>query len=536
MDRRLGRLQVLAAVLAAIVVAGVLASFYTDWLWFRSLEFPGVFWRVIQARLTTGILFGVQAGLLVGINLWVVRHFTRHVLREVGSPWEEGGEPIEVLLRSRIGYLVVGGALVFFLASIGAGQWPLWLRYSHSQPFEVADPIFGRDVGFYVFILPFYQFVASFLLGGLILSVAVVGLIYMAGGGIRFQERLVVLPRPRAHLSALGGLFLLLMAWIYRLKIYGLLYSERWVAFGAGYVDVHVQVWTYWLLVVLFLGAAVLLFVNIRTGGSRLPLIGGFLLVGGAIVVGLIPSALVQKLVVEPSELAREAPYIEHNIRATRRAYGLDRIEEQRFAAAEDLTRADIEANPLTIRNVRIWDERPLAQTYQQVQEIRPYYVFPDVDVDRYTVNGVYRQVMLSAREMATDRLPSQARNWVNERLQYTHGYGVALSPVNQVTAEGLPALMVRDLPPVAEPGLEIQRPEIYYGEQTYSYVVVKTSMEEFDYPRGDENEFATYQGTGGVPLGGFLGRLAFAYRFTDLNLILSNYITAEKGTVHIRA
>ena len=527
MGRQLRLLLVLTAVFVGVVGAGILASYYTDWLWFRSLDFQSVFWRMIRARFTTGVLFGIQAALLVGINLWVAGRFTQRALRVAGSLWE-GGEVPEALLRSRGGYLVIGGLLVFIMANIGSGQWPLWLRYIHSQPFGVADPIFGRDVGFYVFSLPFYRFVANFLLGGLIVSGLVVGMIYVFGGGIRFQQRIEVLPWSRAHLSALGGLLLLVIAWIYRLKIYALLYSEEWVAFGAGYVDVNVQVWTYWLLVLLFLGAAVLLFVNIRSRGTRLPLIGGGLLVGGAVIVGSVPSVLVQKLVVEPSELAREAPYIQHNIQATRRAYGLDRIEEQPFEAAENLTRADIEANPLTIRNVRIWDERPLLQTYQQVQEIRPYYVFPDVDVDRYTVNGVYRQVMLSAREMVTDRLPAQARNWVNERLQYTHGYGVAMSPVNQVTPEGLPSLMVKDLPPVSAPGLEIDRPEIYYGERAYAYVVVKTSMQEFDYPMGDENKFSTYQGVGGVPMGGFFDRLAFAIRFTDLNLILSNYITAE--------
>ena len=527
MGRQLKSLLILSLVFVAVVGTGTLVSFYTDWLWFRSLEFQSVFWRVIRARFTAGILFGVLAALLVGINLWVAGRFTRHALRGVGLRWE-GGEVPEALLRSRGGYLVAGGLLVLILANIGSGQWSLWLRYMHSQPFGVADPIFGQDVGFYVFLLPFYRFVANYLLGGLIVSGLAVGLIYGVGGGIRFQPQIQVLPWPRAHLSALGGLLMLVIAWIYRLKIYALLYSEEWVAFGAGYVDVNVQRWTYWLLVFLFLGAAVLLFVNIRSRGTRLPLIGGGLLVGGAIIVGSVPSALVQKLVVEPSELAREAPYIQYNIQATRRAYGLDRIEEQPFEAAEDLTQADIEANPLTIRNVRIWDERPLIQTYQQVQEIRPYYVFPDVDVDRYTVDGVYRQVMLSPREMAADRLPPQARNWVNERLQYTHGYGVALSPVNQVTPDGLPNLMVKDLPPVSVPGLEIDRPEIYYGERAYGYVVVKTSTQEFDYPRGDENKFTTYQGEGGVPMGGFFDRLAFAIRFTDLNLVLSNYITDE--------
>lgn len=518
----------LAAILLAVVAGSmILASIYTNWLWFSGLEYQSVFWRVIRARVVSGVLFGALAALVLGVNLVVARRFTSQALRVHGSPWGADGAPSDAILRSRALYWVVGGVLVLVLARIGSGQWLLWLRYTHSQAFGVADPIFGRDIGFYIFVLPFLRFAASFLLGGVILSAVAVGAAYMVGGGIRLQERIDVLPQPRAHLLALGGVFLLVMSWVYRLKIYGLLYSEDWVAFGAGYVDVHVQVWTYWLLVGLYLVAAGLLFAGIRFRDSRAPL-GGGTLVGVAVLMGFVPSAITQTLVVEPSELAREAPYIQHNIDATRRAYGLDRIEEQAFAAAQDLTRADIEANPLTIRNVRVWDERPLVQTYQQVQEIRPYYIFPGVDVDRYTIDGVYRQVMLSAREMATDRLPAQARSWVNERLQYTHGYGIAMSPVNHVTPDGLPDLMVRDIPPVAAPGLEISRPEIYYGERTYPYVVVNTSTQEFDYPRGDENAFCTYEGTGGVPVGGFLGRLAFALRFTDLNLILSNYITAD--------
>ena len=525
MKRRSKNLLILALIIGAVWGASNLSSLYTSWLWFHNLAFQAVFWRMIRAELTAGILFGLIAALLVGVNLWVARRFTRQTLRLRLPPQEDEGPPSEILLRSSPVYLVAGIVLILLMANIGSNQWALWLRYIHSQSFGVADPIFARDVGFYVFQLPFYRFVANFLLGGLIATGLAVVLIYLAGGGIRLQKRIEVLPRPLAHLSALGGLLLLLIAWMYRLKIYGLLYSQGNVAFGASYVDVNVEIWAYWLLVVVFLGAAVLFFINIRSRGARLPLIGGGMLVGGAIIIGAVPAALVQKLVVEPSELAREAPYIQYNIQATRQAYGLDRIEEQPFEAAEDLTRADIEANPLTIRNVRIWDERPMVQTYQQIQEIRPYYVFPDVDVDRYTIDGIYRQVMLSAREMDTNRLPPQARNWVNERLQYTHGYGVALSPVNQVSPEGLPTFMVKDIPPVSVPGLEIDRPEIYYGERTFAYAVVNTSTREFDYPKGGENKFSTYQGTGGVPMEGVFDRLAFAIRFSDLNIILSDYL-----------
>ena len=354
------------------------------------------------------------------------------------------------MLQSRKTFLFIAAALVFILGNIGASQWPVLLRYLYEQPFGAVDPIFNREVGFYVFQLPFYDFVSGFLIAALVLAALVVVVVYVAAGGIGIREGLEVKERPMAHLSALGGVFLLALAWKYRLKIFALLYSQGRF-FGAGYVDVNVQIWAYWVMVIVFLATAVFLFLNVRAPNTRLPLRGVGVLVVGTIVVGAVPSTLVQKLVVEPSELRREGPYIKYNIEATNRAYGLDRIDEQPFEASEDLTLEDIRANPLTMRNIRIWDERPLKQTYQQVQEIRPYYVFPNVDVDRYTVDGVYRQVMLSARELDTNRLPAQARNWVNERLQYTHGYGVTMSPVNHVTSEGLPAFMVKDIPPIAD-------------------------------------------------------------------------------------
>ena len=524
-----------AALLVAVIVAFVLSTVYTNWLWFQSLDLESVYWRMVRARLLTGALFGLLAALLIGPNLAAAYRRTGQMLRTDGSPWGPQGGPADAILQSRLAYWIAGAILVLLMARIGSGQWLLWLRFLHDQPFGVADPIFARDIGYYVFELPLLRFVSGFLLGGIILSLVAVSVVYMSAGAVRFQQSIVVLPRPGAHLAVLGSLFLLAMSWVYRLKIPGLLYSDDWVAFGAGYVDANVQVWIYRLLVLVYTVAAGLFLACARLPHGRRPLLGGVALVVAAILLGILPSSLVQTFLVEPNELAREAPYIRHNLDATRSAYGLDRIEEQTFAVSDQLTAADIVANPLTIRNVRIWDQRPLVQTYQQVQEIRPYYQFSGVDVDRYTVDGMYRQVMLSAREMATDRLPVQARGWVNERLQYTHGYGLAMSPVNHVTDDGLPDLLVRDVPPVSASGLEIERPEIYYGELTRSYVVVNTGAQEFDYPRGAENVFSTYGGTGGVPVGGWIGRVAFALRFMDLNLILSDYITDESRVMFRR-
>ncbi len=520
-----------------VIVIGFawLSSYYTDWLWFSSLDFQAVFWTTLKARFLSGIFYGLIAAVVIGINLHYVGRFTRSAL-EADASLYEGEMPGASLLRSNTGYMLIAAVLVLIMGNVGSSQWPTLLRYWYGGSFGTSDPIFGRDVGFYVFDLPFYQFTVGFLIGTVIVSALASGVIYMATGGIRLQESIQVMPRPVAHLSALTGLFLLFSAINYYLKIYGLLYSPGDVFFGAGFVDVNVQRWIYWLLIIAFVATGIMLLRNIKAREARPLLIGVGVFLVGTIGLGSIPGAIVQKLIVDPTELQRETPYIKNNIDFTRKAYALDRIVEQPFEASENLTAADIAANPLTIRNIRIWDERPMVQTYQQVQEIRPYYVFPSVDVDRYTVDGVYRQVMLSGRELDTNRLPAQARNWVNETLQYTHGYGVAMSPVTHVTPEGLPAFMIKDIPPVADAAeLQISRPEIYYGERTYGNVVVKTSAEEFDYPQRDGNAFTTYEGNGGVPMGSFINRLAFTIRMMDPNLLLSTYILSESKIMYHR-
>ena len=523
-------------VFALVVGFGWVSSYYTDWLWFISLEYGAVFWRMLQARLMSGLLFGALAGVVIGVNVWIASKFTRHALQVDGSPFD-APFPGESLLRSGIGYVLIAAVLTLVMANVGSAQWPTLLLYAYGGTFGALDPVFGKDIGFYVFSLSFYNFVVGFLIGALVVSALAVGVVYIAAGGIRIQERIQVMPRPLAHLSVLAGIFLLLSALNYRLKIYDLLYTRKSVFFGAGFVEVNVQVWVYWLLVLAFAATGVWVLKNVKNRQVRPLVVGAGVFVIGAIGLGNIPGVIVQKLAVDPTELQREFPYIQSNIEATRQAYALNRIEPRSFEAADNLTKADIEANPLTIRNVRIWDQAPMKQAYQQVQEIRPYYVFTDVDVDRYTIDGVYQQVMLSARELETSRLPAQARNWVNERLQYTHGYGVTMSPVTQVSPDGLPLFLIRDIPPVTEaPELQITRPEIYYGERSFVNVLVRTGTQEFDYPRRDGgNAYTTYDGDGGVPMGSFIKRLAFALQTMDPNLILSTYLTSESRIMYRR-
>jgi len=328
------------------------------------------------------------------------------------------------------------------------------------------------------------------------------------------------------HLSILGAGLLALIAWNYQLDIFGLLFSHRGVTAGASFTDVHAQYGAYQVLTFITAVAAILLLANtiVRTLWLVVGSIGLWLV--ALIVAGGIIPAFVQQFQVKPNELNLERPYIQNNIQATRQAFNLEKVAVQDFNIQDQVSQIQVQQSQATIKNIRLLDYRPLQTTYNQIQSIRQYYDFPTIEVDRYNINGNYQQVMLGARELDTTRLPSNAQSWVNLHLQYTHGYGIAMSPVADVTSEGLPQFIERDLPPQGP--LQIERPEIYYGMQTSNWVIVDTTQKEFDYPKGDENVFATYQGGKGVQVDSFLKRLAFAWRFGDLNIVISPTLSGD--------
>ncbi len=507
----------------------LLSGFYTDLLWFGSLGLSSVFWTAVNAKIGVFFAFSLASLAIFLANLLIARTL---------SGWGGfflAGQQYYITSRMVNIMLVVVALIVSVLNGLGTiPQWDTILRYLNQRPFGVLDPIFSQDLGFYVFTLPVYSFLRGWLMEVLILTLLGTAAVYLGVQLVAFRQLKLSLPLKNwLHLAALGALFLLVVAWGYRLSAFELLYSQRGVAFGASYTDIHAQLlaynlsfWTVILCVLLLLGGVV----------SRRPWIlavGGALWIVVALGVGGVYPALMQQFEVQPNELIKERPYIEYNIDLTRRAYGLDKIQERDFGSVTDLTAEALAEAEATIRNVRLWDYRPLRDTYAQIQEIRSYYEFMDVDVDRYYLDGDYRQVTLSAREMATEQLES--RTWVNEHLQFTHGYGLAMSPVNAVTTEGLPQLLIRDLPPRTAPGLEVTRPQIYYGEKTDTYVFVNTTLEEFDYPSGDQNVFTTYEGTGGVLLDSSLKRAAFAYRFGDASVLLSEYLTPQSRVMLYR-
>jgi len=415
---------------------------------------------------------------------------------------------------------------------VAQGGWEVVLRYFNGQPFGVEDPVFNREVSFYVFSLPFLEQLRGWLTSTVIISLIGTFIIYLLNYNFRKFEFQIARP-VLAHIGGLIVVMLGLFAWGYWLGIWELVFSNRGVVFGASYTDMHASLPAQWILigiVIVFMG--IVLYAIFRRKLRWIAYgVGGWIVV--SIIVSMIYPALVQRFQVQPNELALETQYIEYNIEYTRQAFGLNRIEEQAFPAEKAPTYQDIQNNPATISNIRLWDHRPLLDTYNQIQSIRLYYDFNDVDVDRYTIDGNYRQVMLAARELSPEKLAQQAQTWVNRQLQFTHGYGAVLSPVNEVTDEGLPVLLVKDIPPTGS--IEIDQPQIYFGEKTSSYVIVKTNTEEFDYPMGNDNIYGRWEGKNGVSLGSFMRRLVYAWQFGDMNILISGELNSNSEILYYR-
>jgi hypothetical protein len=519
----------------ALSLVGQAVPLYTDWLWFQEVGFTSVF----TTRLTlSGWLFlglGAAVFVFLFVNLSVAaRTAPPDVLWELEDQLGLPGRAIlEPLVRRLL--LPVIAVISFFAGARATGAWPTVLEYVNRTPFQQADPLFGRDLGFYFFVLPFWRLLYGWgtaLVAGTLVLVAAVYVL---------QRSLVLTARgprlaagARTHLLGLAALLLVVRGIGFWLDRFDLLFSSRGLVFGASYTEVHASLPVLqWLVVLAFLCAAACVFQMFRPGWRFL--VAGLVVLVVLWVAGLgIAPALLQSYRVKPNELALERPYIENNIRMTRQAYALDRVEEKDFAAEDNLTPAVLDRNNLTVKNIRLWDHRPLLVTYGKLQEIRTYYKFRDVDVDRYTLNGEYRQVMLSARELSYRDLPS--RGWINEHLTYTHGYGLVASPVNRITPEGLPDFFIKDIPPSVGGGIpKITRPEIYYGEIGNEYVFVRTRSQELDYPSGDQNVYTRYEGKGGIPVDSLLRKVAFAARFGALNVLLSNDLTPESRVMIYR-
>ena len=525
------RLRIVVGLVLFLVIFMPLISngvnMLVDWLWFNQEGYRDIYLTILKSQIDLSGIAGMGFIIVVGLNLLLAYSLAHKHGFQVYSEHTEFA-PLE-RFGSLLRWLIWGGVLFagYLVSQWGMTHWLVYLRARQIPWMGIADPLFGRDLGFYLFQLPFTWFLYHLALLTLICCVLSATFLYMVEGGVWITPRGPVIARTaRAHLMALGGILFLLIAYRIRLGMYDLLYSPRGMVFGAGYTDVHATLPVLWALLAISVLTAGIFFLRARSGDIRTPLfaIGTLLVVG--ILGGSFYPEIVQRFVVAPNEIDKERPYIANTIEFTRKAYGLDRFEERSFSAVEDLTLNDINQNQSTFRNVRLWDHGPLLTTFAQLQEIRTYYNFVHIDNDRYWIDGTYRQVSLSPRELDPDRLPG--RNWINEYLTYTHGYGLCLGPVNEFTSEGLPVLFIKDLPPVSNVSLKVTRPEIYFGEQGSDYCFVKTHAKEFDYPQGDQDVYTSYQGTGGIPVKDFLRRVLFALAFGEKNILFSSDIQPD--------
>jgi uncharacterized membrane protein (UPF0182 family) len=433
---------------------------------------------------------------------------------------------------ARLANIVLSAVVALFTGLSTAAVWDRYLLWRNAKPFGVRAPQpFGHDVSYYVFTIPFQRALLSWLFGIVIVSLLFSVVAHLLNGSIQPEtNRIRIATLVKVHVSALLGLFFLLKVWSYRLDQFDLVFSERGVVTGASYTDVRAQYPALWLLLIIAGVVAILFFVNVfRFQGWLLPGVAVALWAFTSILLGAVYPAIVQRFQVVPNESTRERPYIERNIEQTRAGFSLDRVDATRFPAEPNLTDDDIAGNEGTLENVRIWDPAQLHPTYQRLQAIRAYYEFDDVDIDRYQLDGRLTQVMLAGRELEASRLPG-AESWVNQKLSYTHGYGIVANKANSVSANGHPEFVVRGLPPTGPEELSVRQPGIYFGEHPPqdSYVVGRTKQKEVDYTRGDEAVTNTYGGEGGVALSNMIRRLAFAFRFGDTDLALSNFITPE--------
>tara|TARA_Y100000310_G_C20702467_1_gene831166 strand:- start:7820 stop:10543 length:2724 start_codon:yes stop_codon:yes gene_type:complete len=530
-------------VLLVFSISGIVAL-YTDYLWFSALEFKEIFTISLFAKIIFFIVAALSFFIFAAINLWIASKF------QVSK------------ISFKIGISIIA-LLSLFQGLSASAAWLTFLQYLNQVPFGLQDPILGKDVAFYVFSLPFFLVLWRFVFAAVIITTIVVLLYYLYNIIISFftpqvdpntntvyksfnfwQEISKVKKSAMTHMAILFSLIFLLLAARHYLERFLVMYSESGIVVGAGYTDVVIFIPVVKFLMVFAIFVAILFYIWIfffsksQKIGKRHLVIFVLVLYVAFVVVGqsIIPQ-IVQSLKVSPNEINLEKPYLENNIKFTKIAYGLD-VEERDFDVEQTLDANVIDKSSETIDNVRILDYRPLTQTYKQTQEIRLYYDLSGIDIDRYSINGKYTQVMLAPRELDQNQIADNAKTWVNLHMVYSHGFGVVVSPVNKVTDQGLPNYLVKDIPPsytVAGNDLKIDQPRIYYGENENDFILVNTNTDEFDFPKGNTNEYINYDGAGGVVLDSFVKKLFMAVRFADIKILLSSDITSESRMMFLR-
>ncbi len=528
-------LFIFIAVLVIVITALGGFNLYIDWLFFEETEFLPVFKTILSTKIATGLLFSVVFLVFYLINILAANRidFPQRKISLLENTIYQDRIP-QFQKSAKVIVLLGGLFFAVFVAMFGASKWEEILLFKNGLEVGIKDPVFSSDIGFYFFTLPLIETMRRFLSLTVFITAIVTLVNYFLRGGILITEKSISLDyRIKKHIGVFGLFIFGVLAVGFYIDTSKLLFSDHGVIYGAGYADINARLFTLRLLIVFTAITGVVFISSLFTGSFKWTVfpagLTALIYIGGMVVY----APALQKFRVAPNELELEKPYIKNNINFTRFGYDLDRIQLKSFNVSYDLDARDIANNDATIKNIRLWDNNPLLRTYSQLQQIRTYYKFIDIDNDRYTINGEYMQVMLSPRELSYDDLPS--KSWINERLVFTHGNGLAMGPVSRITREGLPEFIMKDIPPVSEADIRVTRPEIYYGELPNDYVIVKTKMKEFSYPTATGNVYTKYEGTGGVLLSSFLKRIIFAAKFNTSKIFLSSDITPESRILFYR-
>ncbi len=538
MNKTIKRVIALALLIVSISLFSLFVDYYGDWLWFKNLGYSSVFDTNLLAQILSFVLFFFIFVLFAGLNLYYAYHKHEEHQSSIAFLDNDLRQKLSFLNHKKFSILAWGSIVVLFgliMGSSASAYWIDFLKFLHPTSFHLQEPILGKDVGFYLFTLPIYQIVLDWYFTMLVLSTFFVGFFYYTHNIFNYQNsRLQIETKAKRHFLLLGAFFALGICAYYIIELYNILYSSNGVAYGPSYMDVYAQIPAYKTIIVMTAIVTLLLFFYPLY--KKMQVIVVALLLWFLVLIGFVwiyPS-LVEEYIVKPTELQKETPYIANNIKFTTKAYGLNKIQVKPFAADNNASYQDILKNHNTIKNIRLWDRRPLIQTYKQLQEIRLYYDFKNIEVDRYHFKN-YTEVALGARELPASEIPYRAQTWVNKHLIYTHGYGIVMNPVNEIDANGMPNLIVKDIPPVSSVPLKLKQMGIYYGQATNQFVLVNTKAKEFDYPKGEKNVYTHYKGDGGVEISSLFKRLVYAWKFSDINILFTTYLSNKSRIMFYR-
>ncbi len=532
------RLILILTLILGWIIIYIGSGLITEGLWFSHLGFGNQFMKIISTKILIHLLLFIFTFLVYYMNF-------RFSLKGIGIQKVE--EPLPYFLQLyrnlilripaktiHLVFIIIGVIVAGYTTYLFESGWALWLQFINKTAFNIVDPIFGLDLSFFVFLLPVIEMLQQIfltLLIGLLPFTATIYIVFNPGQLLGWRKN--KLSSGQIHLLIQLGILLILIALNLLIQAFRLPLTNGPIMHGAGYTDIHVRLPGYLISSLTLIVFSTSCFLSFRKWQARKIIRRGLLVLTITLIslVGL-PS-LVQNLLVEPNQFAKEKPYLENHINMTQKAYNLENIEVREFPSESKIYNLD-NLGP-TLDNIRLWDWRPLQLSYNQLQALSYYYDFCGIDVDRYIIDGKLRQVMLGAREIDLNRFEPHVQTWINTKLRYTHGYGIVMSSVDEVTSNGLPKFLLKDIPPISSIDLEINRPEIYFGELTHSYVITNTNIKEFDYPKGEDNAETVYQGTGGIELNNYFKKLLFAARFKDYRLLISNEITNESQILYNR-